>query len=1460
MAGANRLQVFRIVKYLGHDDDDDGAPVDGQKFVNLKDDDTQQEIKTDEYVNDEANSKNSRPQTSTPTTSKRKSAKPLKQQIRLEALQSFELYGNVGSLRSVKLGSDSKRDSLVISFYDAKLSIVQYDSTTHDLKTLSLHYFEDDESMKDGYTTNYTNDPLVRIDPEDRCAAMLVYGRHVIVIPFYKDSIQEVADLDSSQPVVHKQSLDDSDTNNSTADMADNLCEHISDSNDVDNPTTIPGFIKSEPMDILDNLPDSNVNIAQPELQTKQAVALTPTAANTFRSPVMPSYKIDLSEELCGEKIDNIIDIQFLHNYYEPTLVILYEPIRTWPGRVAVRQDTFSMVALSLNVQQRLQPIIWTVNNLPYDCQRILPVPKPIGGVVILGVNELIYLNQSVPAYGVSLNNFTKDSTAFPLKEQDYVNISLDVSQATFISSNRLAILLKDGDIYIVTLFNDGMRCIRSFHFDKVASCVQTSCVTICEDSFLFLGSNLGDSVLLKFTERPISKRPILKHDDKSKISLDENYPLQASSLKQESVNDSMDGETKIDSITDDRQPDLDAQITDETSDVSESVQDKSVVPNDSNEHNFGDLQTQEKEQPLEDEEFELYGPPTKKQKILTDADHENHNLDQNLFDSINGCNKEGDEIENETNQDDNLAVGDSNKDDEQESQTKILKTFGWDPNANDTNDDRNKPSTYYHLDYCDKIICTSPAGRMCYGEASNISETLPHDVKDPYVELITTAGHDKDGSICVFQKTIKPKILDTFDLHGCYDMWTVCSSKTSMTDQFVDITMDSRYSETAFSEDAQNCVAVEDGGKPLKHTDQADLSTLKLFRYRYNPHAYLILSRENSTMIYQLGEEIKELGSSGFDSKTPTILAGNIGKDNLTIQVCPSGVRLLDGLTQLQFIRLEGVDKSELYLASLADPHIVLLSRNGSIYYLELLEGDQLRKTPALPTSKNKAILKLSKQVENSGRPRIVAMCLYRDTSGLFKFSGERKTSTQNVKNDNQRIVFDEPFNKGSNLDDLDIYGCDENVPTMAAPETNSENLQNSPRREQTKTSASDALSALISGQLNEDEDDLLYGTETKPSEPQLETERTQTDDETGDNADQGDTDEINSISVDDKIYNTLHDVKQTNMRYWLFIVDERGILEIYSVPDFKLVYLVKNFPNAANVLIDNVQVFANDPSIHTDAKLPATKEILVDGMGLFNSRPTLFARFETELVVYEAFEYHDTFIDGHLSIRFRKVQTLLLGTIHATDIRLASNVIKPSITNEKSGRKQQKYIHEQRLVQERSSSDRNRWSRRKHWLKSFRNINGFDGVFLCGPRPHWFIMTRRGQLRSHEMFADGAIYCFTPYNDLKCPQGFIYYNENDELRISKLDPKFNYDTEWPMRKINIKKTVHFINYHVERKVYCVVTSEPEPCKKLVKTGGDPDSKQIEPLRREKGYIPPTKEKFKLQLFDSEDWDIVPG
>ena len=64
--------------------------------------------------------------------------------MKLECLATYHLFGNVMSLQAVSLAG-SARDALLMSFRDAKLSVVEYDLDTHNLKTLSLHYFEEED-------------------------------------------------------------------------------------------------------------------------------------------------------------------------------------------------------------------------------------------------------------------------------------------------------------------------------------------------------------------------------------------------------------------------------------------------------------------------------------------------------------------------------------------------------------------------------------------------------------------------------------------------------------------------------------------------------------------------------------------------------------------------------------------------------------------------------------------------------------------------------------------------------------------------------------------------------------------------------------------------------------------------------------------------------------------------------------------------------------------------------------------------------------------------------------------------------------------------------------------------------------------------------------------------------------------------------------------------------------------
>ncbi|XP_064410026.1 cleavage and polyadenylation specificity factor subunit 1 isoform X2 [Latimeria chalumnae] len=993
---------------------------------------------------------------------------------KLEQVASFSFFGNIMSMASVQLAG-AKRDALLLSFQDAKLAVVEYDPGTHDLKTLSLHYFEEPE-QRDGFVQN-VHIPIVRVDPDGRCAVMLIYGTRLVVLPFRKDTLSD---------------------------------EH-----------------------------DGVMGEGQ-------------------KSSFLPSYIIDIRK--LDEKLLNIIDMQFLYGYYEPTLLILFEPNQTWPGRVAVRQDTCSIVAISLNIMQKVHPVIWSLTNLPFDCTQALAVPKPIGGVVIFAVNSLLYLNQSIPPYGVSLNSLTNGTTAFPLRVQEEVKITLDCAQAAFVSYDKMVISLKGGEIYVLTLVTDGMRSVRAFHFDKAAASVLTTCMTILEPGYLFLGSRLGNSLLLKYTEK-LQETPM----------------------------------------------------------------------------NVG----KEQEKPEE--------PPNKKKRVDSSAGWAAGNI---------GPVDEIDEIE---------VYGS-----EAQSGTQLAT---------------------YSFEVCDSILNIGPCASASMGEPAFLSEEFQNSL-EPDLEIVVCSGYGKNGALSVLQDKI---------------------------------------SEGENPEKEQSPLATEEDGKK---------------------HGFLILSREDSTMILQTGQEIMELDTSGFATQGPTIFAGNIGDNKYIVQVSPLGIRLLEGVNQLHFIPVDL--GSPIVHCAMADPYVVIMSAEGQVTMFVLKSDSYGGKTHRLTLQKPQIHL----------QSKVISLCAFRDVSGMFttesRSSAVREESQARSQLESELVIQD--------------------------------------------------LSNTV-----DDEEEMLYGETSSLSSPSKEEQSR------------------GAMPVSEK--EPAH--CRLEPTHWCMLARENGVMEIYQLPEWRLVFLVKNFPMGQRVLVDSSfgqqtsQGDSKKEEMTRQGEMPLVKEVLLVGLGHRQTRPYLLVHVDQELLIYEAF-YHDSQMgQGNLKVRFKKVPH---------NINFRERKVKQS-------KKKSENVGGEDLISVRGKVGR---------FRHFEDISGYSGVFICGPSPHWLLLTNRGALRLHPMTIDGPIESFAPFHNVNCPKGFLYFNRQGELRISVLPAYLSYDTPWPVRKIPLRCTAHYVTYHVESKVYAVATSVNDICTRIPRMTGE--EKEFENIERDERYIHPIQEKFSIQLISPVSWETIPN
>lgn len=85
------------------------------------------------------------------------------------------------------------------------------------------------------------------------------------------------------------------------------------------------------------------------------------------------------------------------------------------------------------------------------------------------------------------------------------MKISLDCAQLAFIASDKLVLSLRGGELYVLTLCADSLRCVRSFHFSKAAASVLTCCVSYKHQKRnLFTAKNLHSFIPANYMQRRI--------------------------------------------------------------------------------------------------------------------------------------------------------------------------------------------------------------------------------------------------------------------------------------------------------------------------------------------------------------------------------------------------------------------------------------------------------------------------------------------------------------------------------------------------------------------------------------------------------------------------------------------------------------------------------------------------------------------------------------------------------------------------------------------------------------------------------------------------------------------------------------------------------------------------------------------------------------------------------------------
>ncbi|KAL3650446.1 hypothetical protein CASFOL_006849 [Castilleja foliolosa] len=337
----------------------------------------------------------------------------------LELVCHYRLHGNVESLGVLPNGGvdgTKRRDSIILTFRDAKISVLEFDDSIHGLRTSSMHCFEGPDwlYLKRGREC-FARGPLVKVDPLGRCAAVLVYGLQMIMLKAAEASSGLVGE-DSS-------------------------------------------------------------------------FASGPTGASRIDS----SYIVGLRDL----DMKHVKDFIFIHGYIEPVVVILHEHELTWAGRVSWKHHTCTVSALSISTTLKQHPLIWSATSLPHDAYKLLAVPSPIGGVLVIGANTIHYHSQSASC-ALALNNFAAPADGSQEMPRCGFTIELDAANATWLANDVAVFSSKSGELLLLTLAYDG-RIVQRLELTKSRASVLTSDITTIGNSLFFLGSRLGDSLLVQY-------------------------------------------------------------------------------------------------------------------------------------------------------------------------------------------------------------------------------------------------------------------------------------------------------------------------------------------------------------------------------------------------------------------------------------------------------------------------------------------------------------------------------------------------------------------------------------------------------------------------------------------------------------------------------------------------------------------------------------------------------------------------------------------------------------------------------------------------------------------------------------------------------------------------------------------------------------------------------------------------
>jgi cleavage and polyadenylation specificity factor subunit 1 len=372
---------------------------------------------------------------------------------KLHLIAEYDLSGTVTDVNRVKiLDSKTGGDAILLSFRNAKLSLIEWDPDRHGISTISIHYYEKEDVTRSPWVPDLsTCGSHLTVDPSSRCAILNFGLRNLAILPFHQAGDDLV--------------MDDYDPN-----LDGELTEH-------------------EAKDGMQS---------EKKEERKDWTYQTPYAA----SFVLPLTALDPA-------LLHPISLAFLHEYREPTFGVLYSQVETSSSLLYERKDAVFYSVFTLDLEQRASTTLLSVARLPSDLFKIVALPPPVGGALLLGPNELIHVDQAGKTNAVGVNEFAREVSSFSMADQSDLALRLEGCVVEHLGNGNgdVIMLLSSGEMVLVSFKLDG-RSVSGLSVHPISTNAggkimhaAASCSAAVGSGKIFFGSEDADSLLVEWSD-----------------------------------------------------------------------------------------------------------------------------------------------------------------------------------------------------------------------------------------------------------------------------------------------------------------------------------------------------------------------------------------------------------------------------------------------------------------------------------------------------------------------------------------------------------------------------------------------------------------------------------------------------------------------------------------------------------------------------------------------------------------------------------------------------------------------------------------------------------------------------------------------------------------------------------------------------------------------------------------------